>query len=100
MSETHQYPSTLNLVSMALPITYIDSQPGVGKYTIAREFEKKMKGEVRVISLIYFYWVGGGIVGVSFVARIDLKDIQARILEMQRRRKALKKPGGRIFMKG
>lgn len=34
---------------MALPIIYINSWPGVGKHTIARELEKHMKGRLRVV---------------------------------------------------
>ncbi|KAF6236199.1 hypothetical protein HO173_005828 [Letharia columbiana] len=34
---------------MALPIIYINSWPGAGKYTVARELEKQMDGKVRVV---------------------------------------------------
>lgn len=40
---------------MALPIIYINSWPGAGKYTVARELEKQMDGKVRVVSLVSFF---------------------------------------------
>ena len=34
---------------MILPIVYINSWPGVGKHTIAKELEKQMGGKLRVV---------------------------------------------------
>lgn len=35
---------------MPFPIIYINSWPGVGKHTIAKELEKQMDGRARVVS--------------------------------------------------
>ena len=35
---------------MAHPIIYINSWPGVGKHTIAKELEKQLNGKARVVS--------------------------------------------------
>lgn len=47
------------------PIIYINSWPGVGKHTIAKELERQMEGKGRVVwpifSSVIFVWRGGSL---------------------------------------
>jgi len=42
--------SNLKIVEMPQPFIYINSWPGVGKHTIAKDLERQKHGEARVVS--------------------------------------------------